>query len=51
MSKCPKQLYESISQVVLLSINVAILFLAPRVDYFTCMDLKQKWNITKIIAN
>ena len=31
-----------IAQVVLVSMNMTILFLAPRVDYFARIDLKQK---------
>ena len=40
-----------IAQVVLVSMNMTILFLAPRVGYFAHMDLKQKWNVFKINAN
>ena len=33
---------EVIAQVVLVSMNMAIIFLTPRVGYFAHMDLKQK---------
>ena len=32
---------------VIVSINIEIYFLAPRVGYFAHMDLKQNWNILK----
>ena len=35
--------WEVIDQVVLVSMNMAIHYLAPRVGYLTHMDLKQKW--------
>ena len=43
--------WKVIAQVVLVSMNMAIYFLAPRVGYFAHMDLKQKWNVFKINAN
>ena len=39
-----------IAQVVLVSMNMEIYLLDPRVGYFAHMDLKQKWNVFKINA-
>ena len=39
--------WKVIAQVVLVFMNMAINFLAPRVGYFAHMDLKQKWNVLK----
>ena len=36
--------WKVIAHVVLVSMNMAIYFLAPRVGYFAHMDLKQKWK-------
>ena len=43
--------WKEIAQVVLVFMNMAIYFLAPRVGYFAHMNLKQKWNVFKINAN
>ena len=43
--------WKVIAQVVLVSMNRVIYFLAPRVGYFAHMDLKQKWNVLEINAN
>ena len=39
--------WEVIAQVVLVSMNMAIIFLAPRVGYFAHMDLIQKGKFLK----
>ena len=49
-SKTKTTSWKVIAQVVLVSMNMAIYFLAPRVGYFAHMDLKQKWNVFKINA-